>query len=76
MFPEYRDLISDLKNSDLHFKHLFDKHNDLDQKIRNLEANIGHATHEEIERLKKEKLQLKDEMYGILQKHSQSTWVC
>ena len=72
MFPEYRDLISHLKNSDLHFKHLFDKHNDLDQKIKNLEANLAHATHKEIEQMKKEKLHLKDEMYAILQKHSQN----
>lgn len=72
MFPEYRDLISHLKNSDLHFKHLFDKHNHLDQKIKNLEANLAHATHEEIEQMKKEKLHLKDEMYAILQKHSQN----
>ena len=69
MFPEYRDLISELKNSDLHFKHLFDKHNDLDQQIKNLEANISHATHEQIEQMKKEKLHLKDEMYALLQKH-------
>ena len=72
MFPEYRDLISHLKNSDLHFKHLFDKHNDLDQKIKNLEANLAHATQEEIEQMKKEKLHLKDEMFAILQKHSQN----
>jgi uncharacterized protein YdcH (DUF465 family) len=72
MFPEYRDLISELKNSDLHFKHLFEKHNDLDQKIQNYESNIGHATHEEIEQMKKEKLHLKDELYTILQKHTKA----
>lgn len=72
MFPEYRDLISDLKNSDLHFKNLFDKHNQLDQQIQNLEANISHATHEQIEQLKKQKLHLKDELYTLLQKHDKA----
>jgi len=38
MFPEYRDLISQLKTTDHHFTHLFDKHNTLDQKIKNLET--------------------------------------
>ena len=38
MFPEYRDLITELKTSDKHFLHLFDKHNGLDQKIKNMEA--------------------------------------
>jgi uncharacterized protein YdcH (DUF465 family) len=68
MFPEYRDLISQLKSSDRHFLNLFDRHNDIDQKIKNLEAHIEHATHQEIEVLKKEKLALKDELYGLLRK--------
>lgn len=71
MFPEYRDLITDLKTSDKHFLHLFDKHNGLDQKIKNMEAHIEPSTQEEIEVLKKKKLMLKDQLYGILQKAQQ-----
>ncbi len=70
MFPEYRDLISELKTSDHHFIKLFDKHNELDQQIKNLEAHIENATPEEIEDLKKEKLLLKDQLYAILKKAS------
>jgi uncharacterized protein YdcH (DUF465 family) len=66
MFPEYRDLISQLKTTDHHFSRLFDKHNALDQKIKNLESGIEKATELEIEILKKEKLQLKDELFNIL----------
>jgi len=66
MFPEYRDLITKLKHSDLHFTNLFDRHNEIDQKIQNLEANIEIGTQEEIEALKKEKLHLKDQLYAIL----------
>ena len=66
MFPEYRDLISQLKTTDHHFNRLFDKHNVLDQKIKNLEAGLEKATNLEIEALKKEKLHLKDELYSIL----------
>lgn len=68
MFPEYRDLITELKTSDNHFVHLFDKHNALDQKIKNMEAHIEPGTADEIEVLKKKKLLLKDQLYGILQK--------
>ncbi|MGD3069430.1 hypothetical protein ACP81U_15970, partial [Escherichia coli] len=32
MFPEYRDLISRLKNENPRFMSLFDKHNKLDRK--------------------------------------------
>jgi len=66
MFPEYRDLITQLKTSDRHFLAVFNKHNELDQKIKNMEARIEPASHEEIETLKKEKLHLKDELYTIL----------
>ncbi|NVO08150.1 MAG: DUF465 domain-containing protein [Rhodoferax sp.] len=70
MFPEYRDLITRLKTSDHHFGRLFDQHNELDQKIKNMESRIEAATHEQIELLKKEKLQLKDQLYAILRKVS------
>jgi uncharacterized protein len=68
MFPEYRDLITRLKTTDQHFLHLFDRHNDLDQKIKNMEAHIEPASPIEVEVLKKEKLHLKDQLYDILRK--------
>ena len=70
MFPEYRDLITQLKTNDHHFGRLFEQHNSLDQKIKNMEAGIEAAAHEEIELLKKEKLLLKDQLYSILRKAS------
>lgn len=68
MFPEYRDLITRLKGHDHHFTRLFDKHNELDQQIKNMESHIQPGTQLEIETLKKEKLALKDELYGLLKK--------
>ncbi|HDL6066920.1 TPA: YdcH family protein, partial [Mannheimia haemolytica] len=69
-FPEFRDLITQLKQNNSHFARLFDKHNELDQRIKNMEANIELATHEEVEALKKEKLHLKDQLYAILKQES------
>ena len=66
MFPEYRDLITKLKGNDAHFTRLFDKHNEMDQQIKNMDARIVQATAIEIENLKKEKLQLKDKIYTHL----------
>ncbi len=68
MFPEYRDLITELKRTDRHFLQLFDRHNELDQRIKNFEMHLEHRTHEEIETLKKEKLHLKDQLYAVLQR--------
>lgn len=68
MFPEYRNLITRLKTEDHHFARLFDEHNELDQKIINLENDPVTSGLEEIETLKKQKLRLKDQLYAILQK--------
>ena len=65
MFPEYRDLISRLKNENPRFMSLFDKHNKLDHEIARKEGYNA-----EVVRMKKQKLQLKDEMLKILQQES------
>jgi uncharacterized protein YdcH (DUF465 family) len=70
MFPEYRELITKLKTTDHHFTRLFDQHNALDQKIKNMENHLESGTPDQIENLKKEKLQLKDQLYTILRKAS------
>ena len=68
MFPELRDLITALKSNDAYFDRLFEKHNELDHEIKNMQENIQLATHTEIETLKKEKLRIKDELYEYLKK--------
>lgn len=70
MFPEFRELITKLKTENAHFARLFDKHNELDQKIKNMEAHIEPGSAIEIEVLKKEKLRIKDDLYLILKKNS------
>jgi uncharacterized protein YdcH (DUF465 family) len=70
VFPEYRDLITRLKSEDDHFARIFDRHNDLDQQIKNMESGLVPADGVTIENLKKEKLHLKDSVYQILRKAS------
>ena len=71
MFPEYRDLISRLKNENPRFMSLFDKHNKLDHEIARKEGSDGRGYNAEVVRMKKQKLQLKDEMLKILQQCKQ-----
>lgn len=66
MFHEYRDLISELKTKDAHFAKIFDRHNELDQKIKDVTEGREHMEDVELDKLKKEKLLLKDEAYAIL----------
>ena len=68
MFPEFRDLISRLKTEDAHFSRLFERHNELDHQISNMETGVTPSDNIAIEALKKEKLQLKDELYAVLKK--------
>lgn len=74
MFPEYRDLISELKQTNVHFSKVFDKHNALDQEIINLENDpVASVSREaEIDAMKKEKLALKDEIYKMLEEAKNS----
>jgi len=66
MLHEYRDIISKLKQENAHFAKIFEKHNDLDDKIAEIEAGREHASDVELETMKKEKLKLKDEAYALI----------
>lgn len=68
MFPEHRELVSHLKANDGHFGSLCNKHQELDQKIRQMGTPIDSAVQDEIEVLKKKKLRIKDEIYELLRK--------
>ncbi|MGO1251577.1 YdcH family protein [Psychrobacter sp.] len=74
-FQDNREIISELKQIDSHFANIFDEHAQLDQKINYLEKDrVKHASREEeIEKMKRRKLHLKDEIYqAIDQKKRQS----
>lgn len=69
MLHEYRDIISHMKANEAansHFLKIFDRHNDLDNQITRAEHGSIALTSLEIEKLKKEKLQLKDEAYTMI----------
>ena len=72
MFPEYRELISELKQSDAHFARLFDEHNALDDKLTGLENDpvTSSSAADEIHELKVKKLSLKEQLYELLKKAS------
>ncbi len=66
MLHEYRDIISDIKVSNAHFSKIFEKHNDLDQQITDVEEGREHMDKLALEGLKKEKLKLKDQAYSMI----------
>lgn len=66
MLHEYREEITALKTENAHFAKIFEKHNELDDKINNVDAGREHMDQMELETLKKEKLKLKDEAYAMI----------
>ncbi len=65
MLHEYRDVITSLKEQDAHFAKMFEKHNELDNKLENKSEFL---TDMEVEKIKKEKLALKDSIYAQIMK--------
>lgn len=66
MFPEYRELMTHLKNESPRFLSLFDKHSRLDDEILRREGPKGIGYDLDVAQLKKEKLRLKDTLYQML----------
>ncbi|MBL6970261.1 MAG: DUF465 domain-containing protein [Campylobacterales bacterium] len=70
MFHEHRDLVTELKTTNTHFKKVFDAHNDLHDQIEKAEeGGVDHINPVEIESMKKQKLKLKDEAYAMIMDH-------
>ncbi|EFN2940552.1 YdcH family protein, partial [Campylobacter coli] len=55
MLHEYRELMSELKGKDAHFDKLFERHNELDDQIKDAEEGRNLLSDIEISNLKKEK---------------------
>ncbi|HEK5774185.1 TPA: hypothetical protein SO392_004264 [Escherichia coli] len=68
MFPEYRELISELKGNHARFDSLFEKHNKLE--IRRLEKEDRRGYSMKTVKLKLEKLEIKREIQKILEDES------
>lgn len=72
MLHEYKEEIHELKLSNAHFAKVFEKHNELDKKVEDAEADRVILTDVELEILKKEKLLLKDEAYKMILEHKKA----
>jgi uncharacterized protein len=65
-FPDLEQKISSLRDSNPDFARLMDEYDALDAHVRDLEELGTPVADETIEELKKERLVLKDTLYGIL----------
>ncbi len=65
-FPEYADKIHDLKMNNAHFAKLADAYHHVNREIHRIETGIEGASDERDVDLRKERMQLKDEIYALL----------
>lgn len=64
--PEFKDKIHELKKEDRHFHRLFNDYHDVDKEIHRIEAGVENTSDQYLEGLKLQRLNLKDELFGIL----------
>ena len=65
-FPEHREKIHNLKLGNAHFAKLFDAYHLATREIERLEGENVPVSDEALEKLKKERIQLKDQLYAML----------
>jgi len=68
-FPEFKEAIHELKMSNSHFLKLFDRYHELNRSIHRAEQRIDALSEFEEEKLRKQRLVVKDELYKILTSH-------
>lgn len=66
-FPEYKDKIHELKTSNTEFAKMFEKYEEIDKEIYRIEMQIENTSDEYTENLKIRRVQLKDQLYAMLQ---------
>jgi uncharacterized protein YdcH (DUF465 family) len=65
--PEHRDTIHNLKMTNNHFARLFDEYHVVDHEVHRIETGIENTSDDYLEERKKTRLQLKDELYRMIQ---------
>jgi uncharacterized protein len=65
-FPELADRITELKVANAHFRKLFDAYHDLNRAIHRAETLVEPMEDLEEDRLRKQRLLLKDQLHAML----------
>ena len=69
-FPQFGELIDELRKSDPTFQHHFRQYAELDQEIEGLERRDAPIGDDQLHQMKQQRLQLKDDLYKTLVKKS------
>jgi uncharacterized protein YdcH (DUF465 family) len=70
--PESKEAIHHLKTSNNHFAKLFDEYHDEDHAVHRIETGAQNTSDEHLENLKKQRLNLKDQLTGMIRDYESS----
>lgn len=65
-FPHFKERIHELKTTDTFFARLFSEYDQVEHEVYRIESGAEAASDERLENLKKQRLQLKDKLYILL----------
>ncbi|WP_150912802.1 YdcH family protein [Marinobacter halotolerans] len=68
-FPDSKEAIHQLKTTNNHFAKLFDEYHELDHAVHHFEGGAENTSDEHLEDLKKQRLNLKDRLSGMIREH-------
>lgn len=64
--PQHRDAIHKLKLSNGYFARLFERYHEVDHEVHRIETGIENTSDEYLDHRKKQRLHLKDELFGMI----------
>ena len=65
-FPELKEKIHEMKIHNSHFRNLYERYTELDKAVVRAEARIDKIGEDEEERMRMDRVKLKDELYAML----------
>ncbi|AUR51767.1 YdcH family protein [Aquella oligotrophica] len=68
-FPELKESFHELKMNDHHFQHILKKYEELDTLVHKVDHEQEVMSDFELEKVKKERVLLKDELYNMMNNH-------
>lgn len=67
-FPDHVDAMHNMKQSDAHFARLFDEYHDVNRAVHRAETNVEPTDDLHMAEMRKQRLSLKDQIWGLLSK--------
>ena len=65
-FPEHTEAMHRLKQENAHFAKLFEAYHEINRSVHRAETNVEPTDDMNMEQMRRQRMQLKDEIYGML----------